>query len=398
MNFTKFLMVPLLASVFVGCNDDDNNEKYSDLTPQENKEMMEDEALKVFDSLEGMKDLKAMNLVQEFADLMEITGTSDSFFKSSVQSMAALKSDNGAVLLLKSGFDDDAAFSFMETFNEAAGIYTYVAEEEDWERTDATDQVTYKFNSDEGEVTVSLHDVTYETVSNSEMEDVVSDLVKSAVITLSLDDEILIREEFTALYDSDNVPTSLSEVLTIENYEITYMLSRSDTSVSLDQSLKVDGTDLLVMHFDSEGSFAYDDLPASTGIDQIPGFDFLEASNVSLTIGNYVLTGYANWKNFIADTKEVNIAIETEADARAMAEALNSNVKVVLKLSDSDETIATSDFYAYEIEGYEDMWYWDYSLRMAFSDGSYMDESYFQTGFTQLIETVSDFMESLENE
>lgn len=398
MNFTKFLMVPLLASAFVGCSDDDKKETYSDLTPQENKEMMEDEALAVFNSLEGMKDLKSLDLVYEFVDLMDITGTSDSFFKSSLQSMAALKNDNGALLILKSGFDDDAAFSFMETFNEAAGIYSYVAEDEAWERIDATDQVTYKFDSDEGVVTISLYDVTYETVSNADIEAVTSDLVTSAVITLSLNDETLISEVFTARYDSDNIPTSLTEVLTIENYEVALTLSRSDNSVSVDQSLKVDGSGLLAMHFDSEGSFAYDDVPASTGIDQIPSSDFLEASNVSLTIANYELTGYANWKNFLSDTEEVNRDIENETDALSMAEALNSNVKVVLKFSDSDEIIAISDFYAYESDSYDDYSEWDCSMRMAFSDGTYMDESYFQTGFTELIETVSDFMETLEDE
>jgi len=67
-----------------------------------------------------------------------------------------------------------------------------------------------------------------------------------------------------------------------------------------------------------------------------------------------------------------------------------------VKYNDTNEIIAASEFYAFEYTDNYDS-YWDFSMRMKFADGSYMDESFFtEENFAEFVQEAEEFITTME--
>lgn len=126
-----------------------------------------------------------------------------------------------------------------------------------------------------------------------------------------------------------------------------------------------------------------------TGIDVLHQLD-------DLRVGNLKLQGVANWEG-LRNAEGQFEDVETEkAFYEEMANVMNDNVKMYVKYNDKNEIIAASEFYALERSD-EYGSYWDFSMRMKFSDGSYMDESFFtEENFPGFFQEAEKFISDIE--
>jgi hypothetical protein len=79
-----------------------------------------------------------------------------------------------------------------------------------------------------------------------------------------------------------------------------------------------------------------------------------------------------------------------------MAQILNNNIQLDILYVKENQYIAVSDFFAYSYDDYYNGEDWDISMRMKFEDGSSMDDSFFNTGFEDLVDEATGFSEELD--
>lgn len=394
------LFLGLLFLAFIAsCSDDDNEEKYSDLSSEEHKAKIEDVGLDVISQLEGMANLDAIQILIDFDQLDE--GIKRVGVQTVTKPLTDFKAETGTVLPMKTPLLGSSAFSLADEFLTEAGIYTYNAVTNLWDITEATDQITYHFpteGSETNNATLSVTEFLSHSVTNPDMPEDMTDLLESVKVTLTVDNEELMKFTFAAQYDGNDIPLSAEENFYINEYKITSSMSRSNSKISFDQSFALDGTTILSSHFDSNGNFDYDAF--MEGIESSDESFFsqsvIDAANVWIAIGNLKLQGVGNWKALRGSEDDFQDITSEQEYSEKMADLLNKNLKMYVKYVDSNEIIASTEFYAYEEDDYEES-YWDLNVRIKFGDGSYMDDSFFsKENFSELIESAQDFMAQMD--
>ncbi|WP_016777042.1 hypothetical protein [Anaerophaga thermohalophila] len=229
-------------------------------------------------------------------------------------------------------------------------------------------------------------------------QNISEDLLKSVEVTLTVDEQQKMKFIFNATYDENDIPLSVTESYLIGKFEITTSVERSTSEISFDQSFTSDDANIISSHFDSDGTFNYETFNENfNSEEEFPGSQtIVDASNVWVAVGNLKLQGVANWEGLRNAEGEFE-DVETEQDFyEEMANVMNENVDMYVKYNDTNEIIAASEFYALErTDDYGS--YWDFSMRMKFADGSYMDESFFtEDNFAEFVQEAEDFITTME--
>lgn len=399
MKIRNLFLVFLLTAAVVSCKKDDDDDKFSQLTPTEHKSNMEDDAVEVFAKMDAVKDLSAIDIVIELVNRLD-SYEGPAYYSSSLKSVASLKDGKSSVVKLV--YTEEEEFSsFKNTFTEESGIYTFNTETNSWEKTEeSTTELTFKFKSDAGEdVVASLTNFKTTTVNNPDIYNNQEDMLSSAKMTLAADGKVLINFDFSASYDAKGLPTSIKETLIIEDYKLSAEFVYNSSVISVEQSWKYKDENIFSYFFENKGQFTYDNLDGGE-IDPTQG-GFLQSNVARITIGNYKFEGTANWKAFndkMKGVSEDNIASEKEF-YEFMAKALNESVNLKLRYNNNNEIIAASEFYAFQDDDYysdEEDGYRNVNMRMKFADNSYLDKSYFDNSFSELIQDVNDFFAYFE--
>lgn len=399
MKIRSFLFFVTALAVLAGCKDDDKGgDNFSSLTPEEHKANLEQSGLNVVEQMEAMSELNSVNAILDLMDLMEATNEQDYALAGVMQPVVVLGDGVSAAFDLKSTMVDGSSLS--QLFNEDAGIYTYNATQNTWDEEASDDEITYHFpteGSDVNNATLSLTNFTYVTVTNPDLAEVSDELPATLDVGLTVDGEILISFSFAASYDDDGIPTSISESWTLEKYNLTTSVSRSSSKIEIDQAFSYNQENILSSHFSNSGSFNYDEVMEDVEGQDLGNQDVLNSSNAWIAIDNLKLEGTVNWKGLAKDYVNIG-AIESDQEyAEKSADILNENMSLKLKYHDSNEVIATGEAYAYVYEDYFGDSFWDVDLRMKFSDGSYMDDSFFgEDDFVELIESVEEMINGAE--
>ncbi|MDI3520849.1 MAG: hypothetical protein PWR04_837 [Anaerophaga sp.] len=391
----KNLLLGLLAlALMTGCNDDDNNsEEFSDLTVEQHKANIEQIGIDVLHQLDDLRDMNAIHVAVDFMELADTTYESTAM--TVMGPLAALQDGVDAVFTLKT------TVSLADLYPDDVGIYTYNPETNKWDKEESTDEITYHFptkDSETNNATISVTKFDSFVVTNPDIIQEVEYLPKSVTVSLVVDDKELMKFNFNATYDDNDIPLSVTENYFIGKYEITTSVERSTSKISFDQSFTYDGDNIISSHFDSDGTFNYDTYYEDfNSEEEFPGSQTLvDASNVWVVVGNLKLQGVANWEG-LRNAEGQFEDVETEkAFYEEMANVMNDNVKMYVKYNDKNEIIAASEFYALERSD-EYGSYWDFSMRMKFSDGSYMDESFFtEENFPGFFQEAEKFISDIE--
>lgn len=381
-----FLMMMAFITLGACKKDKDSGESFSGGTPEDHKIAMQKDASEVAKKLDDMQDLKAMVVMEEFMDLMVESNDLYYAIENTLKSAVALK--GGANSVFVSGFEDDA-FSFNDWYAGETGIFTYNEVTHEWDKKPSSSELKYIFNSKEdGKVVIQVSEFKALGISNPELTPELSDLLTSAKASLTADGEILMTIAFSASYDKDGIPASFEQAIILDEYAMSFKASKSKSSVAFDYSFKYQAENILSAHFDSKGNFDFEEIENAMEIDMdseegILQQEVVQSSNVWIALGNFKFDGFANWKNLGEQFPIIDEESEegmTEVEAKGMAKALDSNVKVYLRYFDSNKVIAKSEFYAKSYDDYDHV-YWDFSMAMRFADGSAMDESFLLEGF-----------------
>jgi len=397
----KNLLLGLLAlALMTGCKDDDKNtEEFSDLTVEQHKANIELTGLDVLDSLNALLNMEAIRVAVDFMELADTTYESGTM--AVMEPVAALQDGLDAALTLKTTTVEEE--SLAQLFLQEAGIYTYNFETDSWDKELSTEEITYHFpteNSDTNNATISVTNFESFTTDNPDVvQNISEDLLKSVEVTLTVDEQQKMKFTFNATYDDDDIPLWVEESYIIGHYKISTTIDRRSTSkITFDQSFTSDDANIISSHFDSDGTFDYETFNDNINSEEeFPGSQtIVDASNVWVIVGNLKLQGVANWEG-LRNAEEQFENVETEqAFCEEMANVLNENVKMYVKYNDTNEIIAASEFYAFEYTDNYDS-YWDFSMRMKFADGSYMDESFFtEENFAEFVQEAEEFITTME--
>jgi|GEM_PF-959576 hypothetical protein len=398
MKIKGFLFALTALAVMSGCNDDEGGDKMSTLTPEEHKANLEQSGLNVVNQLESMSDLGAVKVMLDFNDLMETTDYSNDGVAGVIKPILALNEGASVAFVLKASTIDESSLS--QLFDDEAGIYTYNAEYGTWDKTVSDDEITYHFptsGSVENNATLSFTNFEFITTDNVDIAEVSNELPTLFDAELTVDEVSLITFTFNAAYDADGIPTSVSERWTVEEYNLTTSVSRSTSTIEIDQSFTLNDANILSSHFSSAGSFSYGNMKEDGESGDYYEQDILESSNAWIAVDNLKLEGNVNWKGLLNGQASFEDIESEEQYFEKEAEAMNNNMSLKLKYNDSNEVIATGEAYVKTVEDSYGIESWDLDFRMKFADGSYMDDSYFgENDFIDLIESFEDMIEDAE--
>lgn len=392
MKTTRILLSAFLAGGLImntGCSKDDSTPSH---TPTENKQIIEDEGLKMMQSMEGLSNLEAVTVAQDLAKLFESSSVGLSAPAKFVQAVANLKSNpQSASSVLKV-----AATTPLQTeFNANAGIYTWSEAKGDFVKTSATGKIAYVFTS--GSKSCSLTFDNLSTSTATQLNDVSGyELLKSFRITLASGSTALLTFEFTGEYNSEDLPSKLVESLTFaEGFVIANTLTNSTSKVSIEQSLKKGSTNIITYYAEAQGDLSYNNIGENMGDDvEKADQDVVNSVTTSITLGNLKAQGTINVANVDNTMDDDDSGYANKAEADADVALLNDNVELSFMNDETGEVIATSEFYTEVNTDYGT--YYDVEMRMKFAyDGSYVSEAYFNAGFEDFLKETSDFINAV---
>ncbi len=382
------------------CSDKKKNEEtYSTLTIEQHKEKFVDSGLEVVNDLKDLSNLSGIHALNDFFILWDDQPKSAPIYLSHLKSLSAFsKQENGLMLKATRGEE----YLFSEDYDDIKGVYTFNASTREFEKTPGED-IICKFpigDSESNNGELSLTNLEFITKTYSIQEGATVEQPTSFKVILKGGTAQLMAFDFAAAYDSKGFPTSISEIFTIDAFEVKTLIVRSNSEISFNQSFKKSNINIFSSSFTSKGDYAYDNIVGHEDLDNPMDQTILTAANAHIAVGNYKIEGvvdFSGFSNSMSDL-ESNETITDEAYFKKMADSLNKNVKLYLKYVDNNQIIAKNEFYAYEeMDADWDEMGWDVSTKMKFSDDSEMDGSFFDTGIDELITAVDDLFEDMDD-
>jgi hypothetical protein len=396
----KFALLFLLMSLLVACSDKKkDSEVFSDLTVEEHKEEFVESGLDVIDDMQDLSDMSGIHALMDLFTLIDNQPEEEEVvYLESVRPLIAFSQKKNP-LVLKSAIVEE--YGFSENYDEVKGVYTYNNVTGEFEKTSGSD-IVFKFpigdsNTNNGELVFS--NLTYITKTYADMDGAIVEQPTAFKVILKGGTTQLMSFLFSATYDSDGFPTNVSETYTIDTYEIFSNIKRSNSEVSFSQSFKKGAKNIMTTSFSSNGKFGYDDVMGLEDTEDPTDQEVINSANAHVSVGNYKLEGSVNWAGFSNTMESKNYDDNTteEQFMNDMATALNANVKLALKYLDNGQIIAKNEFFTYEeIDDYYGDSYWNINSRMEFSDGSVMDDSFFNEGIDELVNEVDALFADME--
>ena len=398
----------LLASC--GSKDGNSDAVFSNLTSEQHKQSIEQSGTQMVDQIDGMKNLSAVQLLIDFANLTDNVG---------MQAAPAVRSFVLPFSQIGESPTKMLAFSPMviskktlvDLFNDYTGVYTYNKNLLKWEKTANSSEVTYIFpsnNSSANNASVTLSNFSSSTSPRIiNLGDYNGVLINSLTMVVKSGANEVVRYTMTGAYNSDGLPSKLNESLSFkEGYVFTTSFVDNGTTVSFDESLTSPTANIFSCHFDSNGDFGYNNIDynwSSSSDNAIS--NVINSGNVWMAVGNIKVGGQVDLKSIFAE-KPTTIDDTKKMDVDNEVAILNKYTKIYAKYQDKNEIIAQSVFYTVP-DTYS---YWNYStqkyvttttyyseIKFVFKDGSSMDESFFNSGFDTFTNRLSDFSTAVQN-
>jgi len=415
MKNLRWMMAMAVAGMFLfsACSSDDEapkeENKLSELTPEEHKVKLEDEGVAFIQNMEAMADLEVYDVMEQFFELMDQQGGQDqpvyAPLKSTLDQISALRNNPNTTVNLKALTEEGGDFSISEGFLEEAGIYTWNAATNTWTKQAADDQITYQFNLEESKTaTISVTNFTYKVATNQDVEGFTMELLKSLKVSIKLNETELCSFTFTGEYHDNDTPKFLQEIFKLEGFTLTATFDLKDKkNLKTSGEFKYDETVILANGFEIEGNVDYDaiktEMDKSTNEDGFPmDQEIIKNTNAYFQIGNIKADALFNVSSMIAAMKDVP---EEEQTEQKLADLLNEHAKVYIRYADTKEIIAYGEFYLEpgtdwewdeELQRYVEVPDEDLEMRMILSDKSAIDGSFFDNGFGKMIEEINEMI------
>jgi len=320
---------------------------------------------------------------------------------------------------LKSAVTNDAD-SFKKVMNDNQGIYTYNRKNETWKKTSATGKIEFVFPENKSTTTNNtsfvFNNLTTTSVTNYDLYEDLRDLAKTLDINLKVDNVLKYGYSISNEYNSDDIPTKESSTLVIEPYKFTeeYILS-NDKTVTFNSTMSSNNNVFMTIGATSDGDFT-NRLLSDEDIEEE---DIVKKVNAFVQIENVIVVGDLDFKTLAIKLKELDNEYEDQYDNdkdqypksyyEDCVSAYKLNGILKMKFVDKNEVFATLLPYVTS----EKDWYNEYSqghyyskeytrndvgFKIEFTDGSKVDDSYFDSGFDEIVDKLNSIIRRINKD
>lgn len=428
----------LAFAVVVSCTDDDDDDDdvFSPKTVEENKAHLESDGLEMLDEMKAMENTEAVETGASMSYFMDesdpLAGNpnfQDEEYKGTIPFIKPVVAvsqipelgTKPVMLSLKSVTEEPE--SFQQLYDWLIGVYSWNASTEEWDYTATGDVVKFEFPSTDDGTTndASLTISEYEGYTGTigyDLEDYNGDLPEHIKVELAVDGTAVLTYEFTVVYNSNGEPTSFNTSLTFDGFEFSISLSNeNNTKADFSAQIKHDADIMIRVAFGMEGDWSSTNVNDNVESDPDEQ-DVLDKATAEFQLMNTKIVGEVKVKelttamNTIYADEDTNPDFDYDAATEAEIVAINENVDLTVRYADNNEIIAEAEAYGYTNTYTDYIWdeatqnyievtveETDIDLQFKFGDGTTVDaETYFDTGFDDLIEEFEAWIESLEDE
>ncbi len=448
----KFGMFILLAVAISSCKDDDgSNIAFSELSVEENKQVVENSAISAARDFDALKDLSvvdasvSLGIRFDIADPLSSNTGKKSKVTSTIELLAGLETDETGIHELLNELKSPGNLksdpeTIQDVWDEIVGTYTWNFTNENWDYTANPDAIVFHFPSNDNgtsnNAVLTISNYTGVIITSPVNEDYDGDLPASLDMDLTIDGTIVMTYTFAAEYNSDGIPSSIATDLTTEPYKFSIDITNNDKEVSASYKFTKNGDIVMEISGGVEGDFTQENIDNNTvihtntwewtdyvyneatgGYDEVIRTEVDEWEEVDMEeiaqSGNFKFQLYDISINGIGDIKALvdsmdliypenywNIPGFDEKEATELeVSLLNNNLHMYAVDEEANRKIAEVNAYlVMESYGGSNYDYW-VDFRLEFGDGSFVDlETYFEEGFEDFIAEINSMIYDLNSE
>lgn len=449
---TKLGILAIAAGMIIlgfSCSKDkDEGVPFSTKSVEENKQVVENSAIELAQTMDEMKDIETVDAAVSLGSLLE---QADPFggetMKSSkvslvVDAVAGLKEGENSIHRLFNAMKANQELaeepeSIQEIWEELVGIYTWDPGVNDWNKVTASDKIQFQFPSTEGgtnnDAKLTVSNYTGVFIANPLDEEYTGDLPVSLNMKLEIGSTAVMTYTFAAQYNADGVPSSVASDLTIEDFSFSIDLTNNSTQISGNYKFKNGTQTIMEIGGGINGDFTQENIDANTETitdtwtwtnwvynpntgmyepvevtetdeyTEVEAEEIIHRANAKFQIINIALIGTVNIKDMVNEVdalypegywEDPNFDEEeaTTKEAAIMNKYLAMyamDVKSKTKIAQAEAYVVLDDYYPEYPDYYVDM-------RLKFGDGSLTDmETYFEEGFEDFIAEINSMITEL---
>lgn len=394
-------------------------ETESSLTAEQQKERLDQEGIDFIDHITGIEKPELTDPLAYFVEIVQQMKEDQFVFAKRIGNSLIINLKNiSSEPTLKSllYFDESSLKELME---DNQGLYTYDRNTNTWKKTDA-DKIEFKFpsgeNSASNDASLIISNLTLISVTNSNLYEGLADLPKTLNIDFKINNEVKYSVRFVTEYNDDNIPVKEVVTLAMGQYKMNeeFVLSK-DKLLSMKFSMSLGDNIFMSMGATSEGSFTNEVIIDENSVAE----DIFSKINTYFQIENVKIVGDLNFNNLAVNLENLEKKYENQYNyysdqyPKAYYEECVASLKAegVIKVlfADKNEVFAKIEPY---VKSEED-WYYDWSsydykyveytrndvgFRFVFTDGSQLDESYFDYGFSSFIDNLNAFINKINRD
>ena len=443
-NLSLLFFVFMFLAVMVSCEEEkDSSEKFSKLTVEENKAVVQEAGIEFLDAMGRMKDVESIDVIYNLGNIIapqpakKSAISKDSKIFSTLVTFAAVakgeKKLNDLFHAMAAPKElSEGPESILEFWNENKGTYTWNESLEDFDFVAGGTTIIFLFPSSDvsttNDATFTISNYTGVEISNPFIEDYSGDFPASLLADLKVDDNTLISFVFAAQYNTDGSPKNIACDLTIETFKFEIDLTNTTTNVSLNYKFLENGSVILDIGAAGEGLFTEENYNDNTHTytetydypidwvynpdtqqyepvytDEWQETDFEEiihSANAHFQLFGLAIRGDVNVKglkdqiDLIEEDRDNDDISDSEAIERE-ADKINEFLNLRLVTVSNNEILAKAEAYA-KTEIDQDYVETHIDFRLTFADGSPIDvATYFEDGFEDFIDELNSFLDDV---
>lgn len=447
----KIAFFSLLTFVAFSCDKTNDGTKipFSELTVEENKEVVETSAIKAAQAFDEMKDLEVVDASVSLGTLLDTSdpisarSSKKSKVTNTINAIAGLQGDNGSINGMFSAMAapdellEDEPETIQEVWEEIVGIYDWNPMSEDWDYTPNSEKVELNFPSttdgttNDAKLTISNYEGVF--IASPLEGEYDGDLPVSLNMDLTVGTTTLMSYTFAAEYDDDGIPTSVASDLTMDPFVLSVDISNTEKKISAMYKFTHNNDIVMEISGKVEGDFSDENIEANTEtfsetyqwtdwqwnestqqyeqvtITEVDEWEEVAIEEIAQS-GDFKFQLYSISIIGVGDIKAIGDSLDliypddywddenfNELAATQMEAALlNNNLHIYALDEDSKKKIADVEAYVVEDSygyGYTEYWV---DFRLKFGDGSYVDmETYFEEGFEDFVAEINQMIDEL---
>ncbi|MCF8378909.1 MAG: hypothetical protein K9H49_04980 [Bacteroidales bacterium] len=448
----KLILLLTISSLFlVACkkDKDENPEPFSQLTVEQNKEVIEIAGIEMVNTMDDMKDLDAIEVCVNLAETLDSADPTaskpgkKSKLAYTVDAIAGIASDdyefNAFFNDMKYGVEIEDPESIQDLWEEIVGTYTWNSEMQDWDYSENSSEVVLLFpamdNSTSNDGKLRIYGYMGVFMNNPLDDEYSGDLPTDIAFEISVNNTVLVTYTFGVNYNEEGIPSALASDLSIPPFKWEVDMTNNDTDVTLNYKFTHNNEIVLEVGGGAKGLFTQANVDANTvlvtdtyyyydwvynpmtgyyeevlveGIDEWEEVEFEEIINSSeahFQMFNILINGEVNIKALVdqiriiedAETEDWTDADYTKETEDIVVE-INKNINLRVINADDNSKIAEIEAYVVtETNSWgEDSWI---DFRFVFSDGSTIDaETYFDEGFENFVDEINALIADINAE